>query len=84
MRQLLLFLVLGILGTAAACSSRADVYQACPVSGRTDDCVDGAICAKAANGTLICQILCKDGAACPAGTDCNGVDGTNVKSCHPK
>lgn len=85
MRHALLLAFLGFVGIATACSSRSDVYEPCPVSGRVDSCADGTICAKSdVNGALICQFMCKDDSNCPPGTDCKGVDGANVKSCRPK
>ena len=85
MHRVLLLAFFGFVATATACSGRGNIYEPCPVSGRIDDCVDGTICAKSdINGALICQIMCKDQANCPAGTECKGVDGANVKSCRPK
>ena len=83
MRRAILLAFFGFITTIAACSGRADVYEACPVSGQIDACVDGAICAKAVNGALICQFMCNDSKNCPQGTDCQGVAGTNLKSCRP-
>jgi hypothetical protein len=85
MRHAIVLALVGFVAVATACSGRANLYERCPVSGRVDDCVGGTICALSdADGAFICQIICGDKKDCPAGTDCKGVDGANVKSCRPQ
>jgi hypothetical protein len=68
-----------------ACSSEADVGADCDEAGKTkDQCVDGAICAKNKGGDLICQKLCNEQADCEKEENCEGIEGTNQKSCRPE
>lgn len=83
MRKFLLlgsFLIAVVVG---ACSSKADVGSSCANDGKTDECVDGAICSKTATGALTCQKICTDQNQCPTNTTCNGTTGGSTKSCRP-
>jgi len=72
---LLLLLVLLV-----GCTS--EVGEECDDVGSTDDCEDGAVCTNEGDGG-VCRFLCDDQVQCPAGHSCNGVSGTNLKSCQP-
>jgi hypothetical protein len=63
---------------------RADIGEACDVSGDADECVDEAMCTKDASGSTTCRMRCTDDSQCGASEKCNGVSSTNVKSCQPK
>jgi hypothetical protein len=69
-----LFLLVG-------CGS-AKIGEKCDDIGQTDDCEDGAICTNEASGG-ICRAICTETVNCAPGHACNGVSGTNVKSCQP-
>jgi hypothetical protein len=74
--SMLLFVV--VTGCGAS-----DIGEECDTSGSIDDCVGGAICT--AFGTAnTCYKLCKEQTECSAEEDCNGVSGSNLKSCQPK
>jgi hypothetical protein len=77
-----LFVVLGLLG-AFACSGEAEVGEECDTAGSTDECVGGAVCTNDSGGRR-CRRVCNDDTQCAASEACNGVSGTNIKSCQPK
>ena len=58
----------------------SEVGEECDDVGDTDECEDGAICTNEEGGA-VCRALCKE--TCPRGESCNGVSGTNLKSCQP-
>ena len=64
-----------------SCGS-AEVGESCDDTGSTDACEDGAICTNE-NDEAVCRLLCKDTVECPAAHSCNGVSGSNLKSCQP-
>ena len=66
---------------AVGCGA-ADVGEECDEVGSGDDCEDGAVCTNEETGA-VCRWLCKETVECPAAHTCNGVAGTNVKSCQP-
>jgi hypothetical protein len=78
-RALALLLLLGTFG----CSGEAELGEECDTSGSTDECVSNAICSDDAGGRR-CRRICKDDAECAASEACNGVSGTNIKSCQLK
>lgn len=71
-----------LLALAMGCGA-SDIGEECDTSGSTDDCVDNAICT-AFGGANICYKLCKEQTECSAEEDCNGISGSNLKSCQPK
>ena len=84
MRRLLryaLFLFVTGIPFALGCGA-SDVGEECDGVGSSDDCEDGAICTNEGTGA-VCRWLCKETVDCPAGHSCNGVAGTNLKSCQP-
>ena len=80
--MLRLFVLLCVLG-ASACSGKADVGEECDTPGSTDDCENGAVCTNDLGGRR-CRRVCNDDTQCTALEACNGVSGTNIKSCQPK
>jgi hypothetical protein len=80
MRHLLL--VLSVLLASVACSGESEIGEECDTAGSTDECVEGAICTNDDSG-LACRRQCKDDAQCADTEACNGVSGTNIKSCQP-
>jgi hypothetical protein len=70
-----------LLSLLPGCSS-AKIGEECDDIGKSDECEDGALCTNEANGG-ICRAICTETIDCPAGHTCNGVSGTNVKSCQP-
>ena len=71
-----------ILLLLAACSD-GDVGEECDTSGSTDECVEGAICTNEGD-VAACRQICTDQPDCPSGEACNGVCGSNIKSCQPE
>jgi hypothetical protein len=81
MPQRILFLMV-LLGTLA-CNGEAEIGEECDTTGSTDECTDGAVCSEDTGGRR-CRRVCKDDAACASSEECNGVSGTNIKSCQLK
>ena len=77
-------LAAAILASAVlvGCGGEADVGEECDTSGAEDECVEGAICT-AEGEAAVCRDLCADQADCASGEACNGVSGSNIKSCQP-
>jgi hypothetical protein len=61
----------------------AEVGEACDDVGSTDECVDDAVCTNEEGEGAACRLLCDEHADCPEDHDCNGVSGSNRKSCQP-
>jgi hypothetical protein len=59
-----------------------DIGEECDDVGSTDACEDGALCTNEDQGA-VCRKLCDATEDCPANHSCNGVSGTNLKSCQP-
>jgi hypothetical protein len=78
-----LVLTLSALLATVACSGKSDVGEACDTAGSTEECVDGAICTNG-DAEPTCRRRCTDDTQCAAAEACNGVSGTNLKSCQPK
>ncbi|HKY34511.1 MAG TPA: hypothetical protein VJN18_01115 [Polyangiaceae bacterium] len=68
------------LSLLVGCSS--EIGEECDDVGQSDECEDGAICTNEEGGG-ICRAICAETADCPANHTCNGVSGTNIKSCQP-
>jgi hypothetical protein len=68
----------------AACGSGGKVGDACATAGAmADECGDGAVCTQ--EGTaLVCAKLCAQQSDCASTEACNGVSGSDLKSCQPK
>ncbi|HEY3493032.1 MAG TPA: hypothetical protein VGK73_00025 [Polyangiaceae bacterium] len=77
-----MFFALVLASLVGACG-KADIGEACDDVGKEDECVDGAVCTNQDDGAA-CRRLCDDQDECPAGESCNGVSGTNLKSCQPE
>jgi hypothetical protein len=72
-----------LLGTFSSIGcGRAEIGEECDGIGSTDDCDEGAICTNE-EGRGICRLLCTETVQCPAAHTCNGISGTNFKSCQP-
>jgi hypothetical protein len=67
---------------AAVGCGGADIGEPCDEPGKTDECVDGALCTNDSSGNF-CRKICRDSDECPMGYACNGVSGTSTKSCQP-
>ena len=62
----------------------AELGESCDDVGKTDECVDGAVCTKQGEGDgAACRAVCDQHEDCPPGHSCNGVSGTSLKSCQP-
>jgi hypothetical protein len=70
-----------VLALVVGCGS-AEIGEECEDIGESDECVDGAICTNETSGG-VCRATCTETVSCPSGHTCNGVSGTNVKSCQP-
>lgn len=84
-------LAIGTVCIAVACGSSDSggggaVGAGCTQSGAAEQCASGGVCGKPSDGTtsLQCLVVCKEQIDCPAGQDCNGVDGSVQKGCRPK
>ena len=77
-----LLVLVGALGLGCA----ADIGESCDKSGDASECVDEAICTADPKGSgNTCRKRCSSDSECNAATEaCNGVSGTNIKSCQPK
>jgi hypothetical protein len=71
------------LTSALGCGGKGDLGDECDTPGSTDECVNGAVCTNDLGGRR-CRRLCKDDTQCASFEACNGVSGTNIKSCQPK
>jgi hypothetical protein len=80
-RTLLAALFVGVL-VSVGCGD-AEIGESCDTSGSRDDCEDGAICTNE-DGRNVCRARCDDTPDCPAGHTCNGISGSNLKSCQPE
>jgi hypothetical protein len=65
----------------SGCAS-AEIGEECDDVGESDECEDGAICTNE-DGGGVCRAVCAETTDCPTSHSCNGVSGTNVKSCQP-
>lgn len=74
--------LMGLLAFGLAACGGAEIGESCDEAGSTDECVDHAVCTNE-DGYAACRLICAEHADCPAGHDCNGVSGTNIKSCQP-
>jgi hypothetical protein len=59
-----------------------EVGEECDDAGSSTECEHGAICTNE-DGRAICRASCLEQEDCPPGYACNGVSGTNLKSCQP-
>jgi hypothetical protein len=74
--------ILAVAVSTLGCGE-AELGEECDEAGKTDECVDGAICTNTAEDA-VCRALCVEQEDCKAaGETCNGVAGTNQKSCQP-
>ena len=75
------FALIALLSSAGC--SEADIGEECDTPGSTDECVSGAVCTNDSGGKR-CRRVCSDDKQCASTEACNGVSGTNIKSCQPK
>ena len=64
-----------------ACGSASEIGESCETAGSQDECVKNAICTNDSGDVLACQQSCEEKEECPAGYNCNGISGSNLKSC---
>ena len=85
MRQLQTWLgVTGFALAMAACAtSTPDVGDKCDKAGDVAACVSTALCTNESSGALTCRKRCTAQSDCASTESCNGVSGTNLKSCQP-
>jgi hypothetical protein len=62
---------------------KAEIGEACEEVGKTDECVENAVCDTHAEHKK-CHKVCSTGEDCAATENCNGISGSNLKACHPK
>jgi hypothetical protein len=67
------------LGVVSGCG-KADPGEQCDSHS---DCDDGLVCGKPYNDAagFACLYICRDDKDCPAGSECKGVEATDVKGC---
>ncbi len=75
--------LMGLLAFGFAACGGAEIGESCDEAGSTDECVDNAVCTNE-DGRASCRRICAEHTDCPADHDCNGVSGTNIKSCQPE
>jgi hypothetical protein len=71
--------------TVLACGE-GEIGDACDEPGSTDECVDDAVCTNEnsdSDDENVCRQLCEEQEDCPDDLNCNGVSGSNLKSCQP-
>jgi hypothetical protein len=66
---------------ATACGD-PEVGDECEDVGQPGECEDGAVCTNHGD-KAVCRAPCVEQEDCGPGFSCNGVSGTNVKSCQP-
>jgi hypothetical protein len=66
---------------ATACGD-PEIGEECDDVGSPTECESGAICTNE-NGQSICRAACVEQEDCSPAYACNGVSGTNLKSCQP-
>jgi hypothetical protein len=74
-------LVLLSLVLTTACGD-PEIGEECDDVGSSTECEHGAICTQE-SGQAICRASCVEQEDCPPAYACNGVSGTNLKSCQP-
>jgi len=79
----LVFWILCLFAALLIACGEGEVGDPCDEAGSEDECVDGAICTNEAGGDNVCREICEDQDDCPAGYSCNGIEGSNKKSCQP-
>jgi hypothetical protein len=57
--------------------------RGCDLQGSIANCPDGTICSPFGD-RLLCAPICQAQGDCREGYECNGLSGTEVKSCRPK
>lgn len=71
-----------LFGMALLGGCASDIGEECEDTGSSDECVDGAICTNEEGGP-VCREVCDADEDCASDEHCNGVAGTNIKSCQP-
>lgn len=77
-----IFFIAAMMLLCTGCAS-AELGESCEKPGSADECVDGAICTNDGDAN-VCRKACGDDSECESGEQCNGITGTNTKSCQPK
>jgi hypothetical protein len=57
--------------------------KGCTTEGADKACGTGSVCSRSGE-RLLCAATCETKADCREGYECNGVTGSNLKSCRPK
>jgi hypothetical protein len=76
MRKLLIIAALFL----TACGD-GGVGDACDDPGSRDECEDGAICTNDDGNDGTCRFICSDHDDCASSERCNGIEGSDTKSC---
>ena len=59
--------------------------RGCTFEGtQLQECPAGSICTSFGSAAQVCANICTGDGSCREGLQCNGVSGSNVKSCKPK
>jgi hypothetical protein len=77
-----LLMMFGTLAALTACGA-GEVGDECDKEADSNECEDGAFCAKTKSGELECMKICTDKIDCPTMTECVGSKET-IKVCQPK
>ena len=79
--QLFSILLVGVF--AIGCGSASEIGEDCHTEASQEECVEGAICTNDVSDTFVCRLSCVEQEDCPSDQNCNGISGTNTKSCQP-
>lgn len=60
------------------------IGESCKTAGDSAACESGAMCTNNSGGGNTCFKVCTADSECATTEQCNGVSGTNIKSCQPK
>jgi hypothetical protein len=85
--RLVLSLLFFVTVLVAACSGESEAFEECDhPGGGPGVCEPGLVCGRASEKApgYACIPLCDDDKDCANGSDCKGVEGTNVKGCRFK
>jgi len=78
-----IFLMVATAAFLVGCG-KPKVGESCKTAGDASLCESTAMCTNNASGTATCRTICTDNAQCATTEQCNGISGSNIRSCQPK